>query len=145
MTMLVLVSLCRNTSSRGLTSPCMAYCPEYRAIRKCSHKLVETISLNIDSISQQLFSDAFISEPASKRVRAVTGIDSENKAGDLVTHILYQISLNKERYYEFIKILRTDMSQDGMIELLESTRQSNMLSTPLIDIIIIVEIIILVL
>ena len=101
-------------------------CPEYKAIQRCFNELVKTIALNINNISDQLFSNEFITEPVSKRMRGVIGIDSEVKAGELVDNILHQIRLNKKKYYEFLEILCTEMSQDGMIERLESTRQSNL-------------------
>ena len=70
----------------------MAQNPEYMAIKKCTPLLVETLALNLITISHELYAKSFI--PSSVYIEMRTpGVACENRAGQLVENVLCQVKI----------------------------------------------------
>ena len=96
----------------------MAQNPEHMAIKKCIPQLVETLALNLITISDELYAKSFITSSVYKEMRT-PGVAHENRAGQLVENVLCQVKMKPTKFSEFIDVLNNEPSHSGIVERLE--------------------------
>lgn len=93
---------------------------EYRTILKCKPHLTALLAHELPSIADKLVAGGLVSIQVCKKMKTL-GVDNETKASELMDNVSSQIQLNPAKFKEFVDIVRSDPSREGLVDLLQNT------------------------
>lgn len=96
--------------------------PEFQTVKKCSPQINEILAGtgSFEWIADHLFAKGFITSIEQSKAHS-TGTDNYTKTSQLMQSVISQISINPEKFAEFISILQEETALEHLVKLLGDT------------------------
>jgi len=96
--------------------------PEFKTVKRCSPQINEILAGtgSFKWIADHLFAKGFITRIELSKAHS-TGTDDYTKTSHLMQCVISQISINPEKFAEFISILQEETALSDLVKLLGDT------------------------
>jgi len=96
--------------------------PEFLTVKRCSPQINEILAGtgSFEWIADHLFAKGFITRIELSKAHS-TGTDNYTKTSQLMQSVISQISINPEKFAEFISILQEEPALEDLVKLLSDT------------------------
>jgi len=96
--------------------------PEFQTVKRCSAQINDFLAGtgSFEWIANHLYAQGFITRIELSKVHS-TGTDDYTKTSQLMQSVISQISINPEKFAEFISILQKEPAVESLVKLLGDT------------------------